>query len=55
MVHLPTGTTFTNWPTENTPFNRVHSMAFSSGGGYFVVGGNTGKVLLYRLHHFGAA
>ena len=49
-------TVFTNWPTAQSPFQRVECMAFSPNtGGYFAVGNNTGKVLLYQIAHFGAA
>ncbi|MEW5303798.1 MAG: hypothetical protein WDW36_006454 [Sanguina aurantia] len=52
LVHLPTLTTFSNWPTSRSPLHYVHCMDFSPGGGYFAVGNAKGKVLLYRLHHF---
>jgi U3 small nucleolar RNA-associated protein 18 len=65
LIHVPSCTVFTNWPTQQTPFQKVECMAFSGaqgsgatgrgGGGYFAVGNNTGKVLLYQLAHFGSA
>jgi len=58
LVHTASGSVFGNWPSasKRTPLNRVTAMAFSKqGGGYFAVGNVTGKVLLYRLKHFGIA
>mmetsp|Transcript_27975 Transcript_27975/g.47883 ORF Transcript_27975/g.47883 Transcript_27975/m.47883 type:complete len:541 (-) Transcript_27975:91-1713(-) len=56
LVHVPSMTVFTNWPTAQSPFQRVECMAFSPNtGGFFAVGNNTGKVLLYQIAHFGAA
>lgn len=55
LVHLPTKTVFSNWPTAQTPLNYVHSLAFSPGGGYFAVGTAKGRALLYRLKHYPAA
>ncbi len=52
MVHTATMTTFSNWPTSRSPFNLVHSMAFSPHGGFFAAGNSKGKVLLYRMHHY---
>jgi U3 small nucleolar RNA-associated protein 18 len=53
VLHVATGTVFSNWPTKDTPLRKVQSLAFSPGGGYFAVGNDRGKVLLYRLNHFG--
>ena len=52
VMHVTSGTIFSNWPTSDTPLHKVKSMAFSPGGGYFAVGNERGKVLLYRLSHF---
>jgi U3 small nucleolar RNA-associated protein 18 len=52
LVHVPSNTVFSNWPTPKTPLQYVHSMAFSPGGGYFAAGKADGRVLLYRLHHY---
>ena len=54
VLHVATGTVFSNWPTKDTPLRKVQSLAFSPGGGYFAVGNDRGKVLLYRLNHFGS-
>ena len=55
LVHLPTCTVYSNWPTEKSPFKRVKSMDFSPGGAYFAIGNNKGTVLLYQLNHFSNA
>lgn len=55
LVHMPSSSVFTNWPTDRTPFNRIECLDFSPGGGYLAVGNNRGKVLLYQLNHFGSA
>lgn len=52
LVHLPSYTVFSNWPTSKTPLQYVHSLDFSPGGGYLAVGNAAGKVLLYRLHYY---
>lgn len=49
LVHLPSGSVFSNWPTSKTPLHYVHSAAFSPHCGYFAVGNARGRVLLYRL------
>jgi len=55
LIHMPSCTTYSNWPTERTPMRRVQCIDFSPGGGYMVVGNNKGKVLLYKLNHFSSA
>jgi len=52
LVHLPSLTVFSNWPTSRTPLHYVHSVCFSPGGGYLAIGNAKGRVVLYRLHHF---
>ncbi|MCO5594176.1 hypothetical protein L7F22_048200 [Adiantum nelumboides] len=52
LVHLPSNTVFSNWPTMKTPLHYVQSLDFSPGGGYLAVGNAAGKVLLYRLQHY---
>lgn len=52
LVHLPSLTVFSNWPTSRTPLHYVHSVCFSPGSGYLAVGNAKGRVVLYRLHHF---
>ena len=52
LIHVPTLTAFSNWPTSRTPLQYVHSVCFSPGGGYVAVGNAKGRVVLYRLHHY---
>jgi len=52
MVHLPSLTSFSNWPTSGTPLGHVTSMDFSSGSEYVAIGNNRGRVLLYTLRDF---
>ncbi|BEI87660.1 uncharacterized protein CcaverHIS019_0103780 [Cutaneotrichosporon cavernicola] len=52
LYHLPTGTAFSNWPTNATPLGRVNSLGFSSGGEYMAAGNTKGAVLLWSLKHF---
>lgn len=55
LVHLPSYTIFSNWPSQQTPLHYVHSLDFSPGGGYLAVGNAVGRVLLYRLRHYANA
>ena len=52
LLHVPTATVFSNWPTSKTPLKYVWSMDFSPGSKYFAVGNDHGKCLLYRLKHY---
>lgn len=52
LVHLPSYTVFSNWPTPKTPLQYIHALDFSPGGGFLAVGNAAGKVLLYRLRHY---
>lgn len=52
LVHLPTGTVFSNWPTSGTPLGKVTSVAFSPRGEMLAVGNEQGKVRLWRLNHY---
>jgi U3 small nucleolar RNA-associated protein 18 len=52
MVHVPTLTTFSNWPTGQTPLRSVSSFAFSPHSGLFAIGNDHGRVLLYRINHY---
>jgi len=55
MVHLPSCSVFSNWPTERTPLGRVKCLDFSPGGAYLAQGDHRGKVMLYRLNHYSEA
>jgi U3 small nucleolar RNA-associated protein 18 len=52
LVHVPTLTAFSNWPTGRSPLHYVHCVAFSPGGGFLAIGNAKGHVLTYRLHHY---
>eukprot|EP01006_Ploeotia_vitrea_P052490 TRINITY_DN67692_c3_g1_i7.p1 TRINITY_DN67692_c3_g1~~TRINITY_DN67692_c3_g1_i7.p1 ORF type:complete len:566 (-),score=293.74 TRINITY_DN67692_c3_g1_i7:138-1763(-) len=52
LVHLPSCTTYSNWPTLKTPLHFVSSLSFSPNGGYLAVGNDRGRVLLYRVNHY---
>lgn len=52
LVHVPTLTVFSNWPTSRSPLHYVHCACFSPGGGFLAMGNARGHVLMYRLHHF---
>jgi U3 small nucleolar RNA-associated protein 18 len=54
VVHVPSLTTYSNWPTGRSPLHYVHCAAFSPQGGLLAVGNAKGHVLTYRLHHYGA-
>ncbi|KAL1952375.1 hypothetical protein VTO73DRAFT_1524 [Trametes versicolor] len=54
MIHLPSLTAFSNWPTSSTPLGHVTSMDFSAGSEFMAVGNNRGRVLLYHLRDFSA-
>lgn len=53
LVHLPSLTVFSNWPTSGTPLGHVSDVAFASRGSQYMAIGNTrGRVLLYGMKHF---
>ncbi|XP_061030961.1 U3 small nucleolar RNA-associated protein 18 homolog isoform X3 [Eubalaena glacialis] len=53
LVHLPSCTVFSNFPVvKKKNISLVHSMDFSPRSGYFALGNEKGKALLYRLHHY---
>ncbi|XP_028376856.1 U3 small nucleolar RNA-associated protein 18 homolog [Phyllostomus discolor] len=52
LVHLPSCTVFSNFPViKKKTISLVHTMDFSPRSGYFALGNEKGKALLYRLHH----
>ncbi|CAO3660842.1 unnamed protein product [Umbelopsis ramanniana] len=55
LVHLPSLTVFSNWPTAATPLSYVSSFDFSPRSGYLAIGNDKGRVLLYRLNHYPSA
>lgn len=52
MVHLPSLSVFSNWPTSRTSLRYVNAFDFSPNSGYLSIGNDRGKALLYRLNHF---
>ncbi|KAI8079668.1 WD40-repeat-containing domain protein [Gilbertella persicaria] len=52
IIHVPTGTAYSNWPTDRTPLNDVVAVAFSPNSDYLAVSNTRGIVLLYTLKHY---
>ncbi|KDP35122.1 hypothetical protein JCGZ_10656 [Jatropha curcas] len=52
LIHVPSFTTFSNWPPPNRSLQYPRCLDFSPGGGFMAVGNAAGKVLLYKLHHY---
>ncbi|KAJ1400146.1 WD40/YVTN repeat-like-containing domain superfamily [Sesbania bispinosa] len=52
LIHIPSYTVFSNWPPSNTSLHYPRCIDFSPGGGFMAVGNASGKVLLYKLHHY---
>ncbi|ORY75998.1 WD40-repeat-containing domain protein [Leucosporidium creatinivorum] len=52
LVHLPSATVFSNWPTQQTPLHHVTALDFSRGSEWLAVGNARGKVLLYSVKDF---
>ncbi|KAL6517930.1 hypothetical protein OROMI_033631 [Orobanche minor] len=52
MIHVPTCTVFSNWPTSNQSLRSPSCVDFSPHGGLIAMGNAAGKVLLYKLHHY---
>lgn len=55
IVHLPSQTVFSNWPTSRTPVHYPSDVAFSPSSGFVSIANARGKALLYRLSHFSSA
>ncbi|KAF5385594.1 hypothetical protein D9757_006757 [Collybiopsis confluens] len=53
LVHLPSLTAFSNWPTSSTPLGHVTALDFSARSEYLAIGNTRGRVLLYHLKNFG--
>lgn len=54
LVHIPSFTVFSNWPPPNkTVLHHPSCLDFSPAGGFMAVGNEkSGRVLLYKLHHY---
>lgn len=53
MVHIPSFTVFTNFPTYQTKINNPLDIDFSPNSGYLGLSNNKGSAYLYRLKHYG--
>ena len=52
LLHVPTRTVFSNWPTAQTPLGYVWSTRFSPKSRFLAVGNDKGKCLLYKINHY---
>lgn len=52
LVHIPTCSVYSNWPTSGTPLGRVTAVAFSPNNEVLAIGNEGGKVTLWRLNHY---
>ncbi|KAI5656411.1 hypothetical protein M9H77_25204 [Catharanthus roseus] len=52
FVHTPSFTVFSNWPPSNRTLQYPRCLDFSPHGGYMAMGNASGKVFLYKLHHY---
>ncbi|RCH94460.1 U3 small nucleolar RNA-associated protein 18 [Rhizopus stolonifer] len=52
IIHVASGTTYANWPTEKTPLHNVGKTAFSPNSDYLAMSNKKGKVILYTLKHY---
>jgi U3 small nucleolar RNA-associated protein 18 len=53
LIHLPSLTSFDNWPTSSTPLGHVTAVDFSARSEYVAIGNTRGRVLLYHLKEYG--
>ncbi|KAF8060775.1 WD40-repeat-containing domain protein [Lyophyllum atratum] len=53
LIHTPTLTSFSNWPTSSTPLGHVTAVDFSARSEYVAIGNTRGRVLLYHLKDYG--
>lgn len=51
LIHLPSYTVISNWPSNKTPLHYVSSTAFSHNNKYLAVGNARGRVLLYHMNN----
>jgi len=52
LLHMQSLTVYKNFPGQFKHLNKVNSLGWSPGGGYFAVGNNKGAANLYRIHHY---
>ncbi|GLB36797.1 putative WD40 repeat-like protein [Lyophyllum shimeji] len=53
LIHMPSLTSFSNWPTSSTPLGHVTAVDFSARSEYVAIGNTRGRVLLYHLKDYG--
>ncbi|KAF5376864.1 hypothetical protein D9615_007267 [Tricholomella constricta] len=53
LIHMPSLTSFSNWPTSSTPLGHVTAVDFSARSEYLAIGNTRGRVLLYHLKDYG--
>lgn len=51
LVHIPSMTVYSNWPTQNVNLRRVSCLSFSPSGGYLAAGNDKGEALLFRIRN----
>ncbi|VFQ81124.1 unnamed protein product [Cuscuta campestris] len=52
LVHVSSGTVFSNWPPQNQKLGDPRCLDFSPHSGFMALGNAKGRVLLYKLHHY---
>ncbi|XP_065226008.1 U3 small nucleolar RNA-associated protein 18 homolog [Planococcus citri] len=52
LVHFPSMTVFSNFPGFQSNISLARVMSFSPSSGFFAIGNDQRKVLLYRLKHY---
>lgn len=52
LVHIPSFSVFSNWPPPKRILHYPRCLDFSPGGGFMAMGNASGKVFLYKLHHY---
>jgi len=52
LIHLPSMTSYGNWPTTKTILSYINCVEFSPHGGYITFGNDRGYVALYRISHY---
>lgn len=52
LVHLPSCSVYSNWPTSGTPLGRVTAVTFSPNNEMLAIGNEGGKVTLWRINHY---
>jgi len=52
LLHIPSLTVFSNWPTSKSGLGYIQSITFSPASGFLAVGNDAGKAMLFRLRHY---